>query len=669
MTTKNIVNINGIEVPFNGERNLLEVIRKANIEIPTFCYHSELSVYGACRLCLIEVEGRGLVSSCSLKPEAGMKIKTHTKEIRDIRKISMELILANHDQNCTSCVKSSACKLQEVAQKIGVTSVRFKKAVKDAPLDLSSTALVRDPNKCILCGDCVRACSEIQGIGAIDFAYRGANVTVTPAFNKDLAHVECVDCGQCMRVCPTGSITIKSEIEKVWKALDNPQKYVVAQIAPAVRVAIGEMFAMKSGELATGQVVAALKMLGFKKVFDTSFSADLTVIEEANEFLHRAESGENLPLFTSCCPAWVTYAEQYYPEFLSNLSSCKSPQQMLGAIIKESLPEMAKTKRENVVVVSIMPCTAKKSEAVKDEKSVRDVDFVLTTQDLVRMIAQAGISFDNLLPDSFDMPFGFKSGAGILFGNSGGVTEAVLRYLSNEADFEQSRDGGFAEVRGTEGRKEITYVLNGKTYNLAVVQGLKNAKELLKDVKSGKKQYDFVEVMSCPGGCIGGAGQPVCFDESTRSQRARGIYEADRMMQIHKSQDNPSIKNLYDSLLGTPGSEKAHELLHTHYHNKKRIRQDEISLIFAHNANTIDVKVCVGTSCYIRGAQDLLHKLVRHIESKGLQDIVSVKATFCFERCDQGPTVTIGKEILHHCTFAKATEVLDKQVKELAMKN
>lgn len=337
--------INGKEVSFENERNLLEVIRKCNIEIPTFCYHSELSVYGACRMCVVDIKGRGIVTSCTTKPEEGLVVKTHTEEVRNVRKIALELLLANHDQECTSCTKSASCKLQDLTNKLGIDKIRFKRTEAVMPLDFSSDALVRDPNKCILCGDCVRACYEIQDIGAIDFAHRGSKVAVMPAFGKDIAMVECVDCGQCARVCPTGAIIPKSQTNSVWKEIDNPNKTVVAQIAPAVRVAIGELFGMKPGTLLIGQISAAMKMIGFDKVFDTSFAADLTVIEESNEFIKRKTKGEKLPQFTSCCPGWVKYAEQYYPEYLQNLSTCKSPQQMFGAIAKEILPEQLGVKK------------------------------------------------------------------------------------------------------------------------------------------------------------------------------------------------------------------------------------------------------------------------------------------------------------------------------------
>ncbi len=367
MTLDKTLTVNGRAVAFDGERNLLEVIRKAKIDLPTFCYHSDLSIYGACRMCMVEVEGRGLAAACSTPPEAGMRVRTHTDEVREIRKISVELLLANHQQACPTCVKADACQLRDLGRKLGVTEVRFKPTARTMPVDRSTVSLVRDPNKCILCGDCVRMCSEIQGVGAIDFAHRGARACVTPAFGKDLAAVECVLCGQCAAVCPTGAIAPRSETEEVWRALHDPRKTVVAQIAPAVRVALGECFGLEAGALSTGQIAAALRALGFRKVFDTCFAADLTVMEEVHEFLTRRKEGRRLPQFTSCCPAWVKFAEQYYPELLPNLSTCRSPQQMFGAMAKETLPAEYRVAREDLVVVSIMPCTAKKFEARRAE--------------------------------------------------------------------------------------------------------------------------------------------------------------------------------------------------------------------------------------------------------------------------------------------------------------
>ena len=366
---ENIVTIDKKEIAVGNEQNLLELIRKAGIDLPTFCYHSELSVYGACRLCMVDVESLGLVPACSTPPVRGMKVRTNTDEIRKMRRIIVELLLANHTQNCPTCQKSTTCQLQALARRLGITKIRFKKQTKDLPLDNSSPSLQRDPNKCVLCGDCVRICEEVQSVGAIDFSYRGSRTQVIPSFGKQLDEVECVNCGQCARICPTGALTPKSEVDEVWAALHDPEKVVVAQVAPAVRVALGEIFGLEPGVTTTGQIAAALRAIGFDKVFDTSFTADLTVIEESNEFIARVESGERIPQFTSCCPAWVKFVEQYYPEFVGHLSTCKSPQQMFGALAKEMLPQQLDARKEDVVVVSIMPCTAKKFEAKRAEFS------------------------------------------------------------------------------------------------------------------------------------------------------------------------------------------------------------------------------------------------------------------------------------------------------------
>ncbi len=668
MSNKQAITVDGRTIPYNGERNLLEVIRKANIEIPTFCYHSELSVYGACRMCLVDVEGKGLLSSCSILPEAGMKIRTNTQEIRDIRKIAIELILANHQQDCPSCVKSSSCKLLEISNKLGVGKVRFKKTQKEAPIDISSHGLLRDPNKCILCGDCVRACSEIQGIGAIDFAFRGSAVSVLPAFGKDLHDVECVECGQCARVCPTGSIIPKFEIEQVFQALENTGKTVVAQIAPAVRVAIGEMFGMKPGTVLTGQITAALKMLGFKKVFDTSFAADLTVMEETNEFLTRKEKNKDLPLLTSCCPAWVKFAEQYFPEFVGNLSSCKSPQQMFGAVAKKVLPEQLNVKKEDLVIVSIMPCTAKKFESHRpefSEEGIPEVDYVITTQELAAMIKQAGIRFEQLAPESMDMPLGFKTGAGVLFGASGGVTEAVLRYATEQLTGTTLESVDFHEVRGQEGLRETKIEINGEELIIGIVHGLKNAKRVLEEVKKGKRHLDFIEVMSCPGGCIGGAGQPVTFDDCTRAERTKAIYETDKSLQLHKAQDNPYIQELYQNVLGEPNSHEAHELLHTEYSNRKRISDESIRIIVGKNEEKLSINVCVGTNCFVKGSQTILNKLVNYIDNHNLKDDVEVKATFCMENCQNGPSASVGKKMLSNANFDEICAEIEREAAKL----
>jgi NADH-quinone oxidoreductase subunit G len=666
---KNFITINGSEVAINGERNLLELIRKTGIEIPTFCYHSELSIYGACRLCLVDIEGRGLQASCSIKPEPGMKVKTATEEIREIRKISVELLLANHQVECPTCPKSSSCKLEELARKLGVTEVRFKKVKMDHPKDFSSDSLIRDPNKCVLCGDCVRYCREIQSIGAIDFAHRGKNTVVSPAFGKDLAKVECVNCGQCAAVCPVGAITVKPETDMVFKALDNPEKVVVAQIAPAVRVALGEQFGMTSGDIVTGKITAALKRMGFNKVFDTSFSADLTVIEEGTEFLNRFTKGEKLPQFTSCCPGWVKFAEQYYPEILPRLSSCKSPQQMFGSLAREVLPKMLNVKPENLVIVSIMPCTAKKFEARRPEfthDGLKDVDYVLTTQELSLMIEASGLRFEEPEPDSLDPPMGIKTGAGGIFGTTGGVTEAVLRFAVEKVTGRKLENVDFHAVRGEGGLREATLNIEGKDVRLAIVHGLKNARKVAEEVKAGKCNYDIIEVMACPGGCVGGAGQPVNFTPGTIKRRAKGLYEADKMLQLHKAQENPYIIETYEKVLGEVGGHKAHHLLHTKYQSRRRISDKGMPLVTGEGTDKLQIKVCVGTNCYLKGSQSILKALSRDIETRGLSDSVDIQATFCFEKCGEAPNVMIGDQLISRCTYEKASEVLNQELKKKA---
>lgn len=665
MNNVKFLTINGKKIPIEGEKNLLEICRKAEIEIPTFCYHSELSVYGACRLCLVDVKGRGIVASCSTSPEEGMEIKTHTREIREMRKISIELLLANENHNCPSCSKNESCKLRHLAAKLGVEEVRFKPASPKLPIDTSSDSLIRDPNKCILCGDCVRYCAEIQGIGAIDFTGRGSNACVMPAFGRDLAQVECVNCGQCAAVCPTGAIVPKPETDGVWKALEDENSFVAAQIAPAVRVAIGEMFGMKPGESLTGKIVNALKMMGFDAVYDTSFAADLTVIEEGSEFLARKALGEGLPMFTSCCPAWVKYAEQYYPELLSHLSSCRSPQQMFGSVAKKKIPAEKGIEAKNLVVVSIMPCTAKKFEAKRPEFSkdgVRDVDFVITTQELGRMIKEAGIVFNELSPESLDLPLGFHTGAGLIFGNSGGVSEAVLRYAAEKASGMKKSDTDYYEVRGEQGIREAEIAINGSKLKLAVVHGLKNAHDVIEKVRRGESEYDLIEVMACPGGCVGGAGQPVSVERDVRRKRTKGLFDGDKLLPMHKSQDNPFITKCYEEVIGDINGETAHHLLHTDYKNRKRITGGEIELLNAEGAEKTKVKVCVGTGCYLKGSQSLLHSLIRYAESGKLKGKVDVSATFCLENCGHSPNVSIDGEVIGDATFEKVTSALNEKL-------
>ena len=661
----NILFVDGREVAFSDERNLLEVIRSAGVDIPTFCYHSELSIYGACRLCLVEIEGRGLQASCSIKPEPGLKVKTSTKQIRNMRKVNVELLLASHRPHCTTCDKSGQCGLQSLAKKLGVTNIRYKATSEEKPLDTSSPSIVRDPNKCVLCGDCVRFCSEIQSVGAIDFAFRGSKAAVIPAFGKDFSQVECVNCGQCARVCPTGALVPKSEIDAVFSKLDNPKKIVIAQIAPAIRVALGEYFGLAAGTINTGQIVAALKRLGFDRVYDTSFTADLTVVEEATEFIERFTKGEHLPQFTSCCPAWVKFAEQYYPELLRNVSTCRSPQQMFGSLAKNVLPDQLAVKREDLVVVSVMPCTAKKFEAKRDEfitQGLYDVDHVITTQELGRMIEQAGIRFTDLEAESFDLPFSFKTGAGVIFGSSGGVTEAALRFAAEKVNGVKLDNPNFYELRTNEPLRVYETVLAGKKVKCAVVYGLAEARKIADAVREGTCDYSLIEVMACPGGCINGAGQPVTSDTCTVLARKKSLYTIDKTLELHKSQDNPYIAETYSAHLGKAGGHTAHELLHTTYYSRRRIEKDGLTLMNGSHDDKVEIGVCLGTSCFVKGSQDLLRALMVHVEKRGLADYVDVKASFCFEGCREAPVVRINGTLLNAATFKKAADALDAEL-------
>jgi NADH-quinone oxidoreductase subunit G len=654
--------INDRPVLWEDEKNILALARKAHIDIPTFCYHSDLSLYGACRLCMVEVEGRGLVTSCSTEPFEGMRIKTHTQQILKLRKTIVEMLLANHDQECPKCSRANDCKLRDLSNRLSIDKVRFRRTREPKPMDLGSECLVRDPNKCVLCGDCVRFCSEIQGIGAIDFASRGQNVNVAAAYGKSLADVDCINCGQCAAVCPTGAIVVRSHIPQTWEAIHDSSKKVVAQIAPAVRVALGEMFGMPANDLTTGKMVAALRLIGFDQVYDTAFAADLTVVEEANEFIARKSKGEKLPIFTSCCPGWVKYAEQSYPQLLENLSSCRSPQQMFGAIAKERLPKELNVDKKDLVVVSIMPCTAKKYECKRPEfthDGTPDVDIVLTTQELGRMIKEAGIDFDSLEPESMDLPMGFATGAGMIFGNSGGVSEAVLRYAADKFSIPVPENIVLQEVRGESGLREAT--LADGNLKMAVVHGLKNAQELCDKIVSGEAQYDIVEVMACPGGCTGGAGQPIVIDSHKRKTRTTSLYHVDKTMPMHRAQDNPFISELYETLLEKPNSHKAHDLLHTAYRHRKRIDDNELSFSGEGSEDRCKIRVCVGTSCYLRGSQDILAKTLQLVEENAWGTRFDIAATFCSEKCDKGPNVKIGDQVFHHAKLDEIKDIISKE--------
>ena len=561
-----IITINGKKVEFTNEKNLLTIIRKAGIEVPTLCYQPELSIFGACRLCTVEDDRGRCFASCSEEPRDGMVIYTHTERLRKHRKLIIELLLAAHCRDCTTCDKHGKCTLQKLAYQHGINNVRFDNHCEQMKVDFSSPSIVRDPNKCILCGNCVRVCSEIQGIGVLGFTHRGTEANVSPAFNRDMANTNCVSCGQCRVVCPTGALTIHHNMTEVWNALGDKNTRVVAQIAPAVRVAVSEAFGLPKGENSMGKIVAALHRMGFDEVYDTTYTADLTIMEESAEFLDRVANGGKLPLLTSCCPAWVKFVENEFPEFKPNVSTCRSPQQMFSAILKEYYRDEANAKGKKTMVVSIMPCTAKKMEAERPDSYTfgeKDTDTVLTTTELIRMIDAHGVNFETMPSETCDMPFGIGSGGGVIFGATGGVTEAVLRRLVEGHDVATLESIAECGVRGDDGIKEFTIPYNGIDVKICVVSGLANARTVLENVKSGAKEYHFIEVMACPGGCVMGGGQPVTGTKVQRAQtRTVGLYAADGDMAIKKSNENPLMDVFYNS----PMAAKAHDLLHVPHH-------------------------------------------------------------------------------------------------------
>ncbi|MDA3931192.1 MAG: NADH-dependent [FeFe] hydrogenase, group A6 [Tenericutes bacterium] len=567
--------INNIDIQAKENTTILEAARQNHIDIPTLCNYPDLSIKSECRVCVVEINGqKKLHTSCSTVVKDGMVVKTNSPKVLNSRKTIIELILANHDANCTACPKNYNCELQSLANKLGIDKNRFPTVLDIQPIDNENPVLIRNINRCIKCGRCIDMCKNVQSMGVLDVMGRSKDMKITPAYGKFLTDEFCTYCGQCSSVCPVGAIIENDDTDRVWEALNNPSLHVIVQVAPAVRVSLGEELGMEPGSIVTEKVVAALKYLGFDGVFDTDFTADLTIIEEGNELIERITNGGTLPMMTSCCPGWINFAEQKYPEILDNISSCKSPQQMFGALAKSYYPKKMKLKPDDIFVVSIMPCTAKKYEAQRDEMKIdnvhSDVDVVLTTRELGKMIRQMGINFENIEEVPFDKPFGITTGAAAIFGATGGVMEAALRTVYEVVNKEELTDINFTAVRGTEGIKEAEVEIGGQKIKVAVAHTLENAKTLSEQVKNGTSPYTFIEIMTCPGGCIGGGGQPYGTTKAVRDKRIEAIYQVDENMPIRKSHKNPDIIALYDEYLLKPLGKKSHHLLHTHYSSRKK---------------------------------------------------------------------------------------------------
>lgn len=548
--------IDGISCEFENERNVLELAQKNHIDIPNLCYCESLSIYGGCRLCVVENERGGIEAACSMIPKDGMSIKTNTARLRKHRQMILELLLAGHRSECTTCEKSEKCKLRAYAQRYNVTNIRFPVDYPKLPIDDSSPSIIRDPSKCILCGKCVRMCSEVQNIHAVDFAERGIEAYITCGFDNKLADTDCVACGQCAAVCPTGALVIRNEVSKLWTAIYDPSKKVAVQVAPAVRVGIGEEFGLPASQPVMGKITTALKMLGVDYVFDTSLTADLTIMEESAEFLNKLKNGDKLPFFTSCCPGWIKHVENRHPHLMPQVSTCGSPMEMFGAVLRQYYTE------DELYSVAIMPCTAKKAEAARPElvkDGERLIDLVLTTQELARMIKEAGIDFAHLPDSAPDDPFAEYTGAGVIFGVTGGVTEAVIRHVLGTVTSEQIANVAECGVRGLDGIKAFEVTAGDVKLKIAVANGLGNADKLIEKIESGEEFFHFVEIMACPGGCIGGGGQPeACLAQ--KKLRNRGIFAADEQCTLRSSEQNTALDGVYTLLRG-----RAHELLHVHY--------------------------------------------------------------------------------------------------------
>ena len=563
------IEVNGRKVEAKKGETILSALRRASVKVPTLCYLEGLTPSGACRMCVVEVEGSAnLVPSCSFPVAEGMKIQSNSPAVMQARRTIIELLLSNHPDDCLYCVRGGNCTLAELAQEHGVRARRFRGAKNKREKDMSGPSIQRDPEKCILCGKCVRVCEEIQGVSAIDFVQRGSKSVVGTAFNKGLNVSSCINCGQCILVCPTGALHERSYVEEVMRSLNDPDKIVVAQHAPAVSVSIAEEFKMKPGTDFDGKMVASLRKIGFDRVFDTSFTADLTIMEEGSELVHRIKTGGVLPMMTSCSPGWIKFVEQFYPEMMPNLSTCKSPQQMMGAIVKTFYAEREKLDPKKIVSVSIMPCTAKKFECQRPEMGrdfTQDVDYVLTTRELAQLFRMTGVDPSAVEPEAADSPFGERSSAGKLFGASGGVMEAAVRSAYFLLTGQELAELKIEDLRGMKGSKEVKVKIGDLEVGAAVVSNLLNARKLLDEVKAGRKDIHFIEVMTCPGGCINGGGQPIGADLEAVKARMKALYQIDRDATLRVSHKNKWVQRLYDEFLGKPLGEKSHKLLHTKY--------------------------------------------------------------------------------------------------------
>ncbi|MCL2255809.1 MAG: [FeFe] hydrogenase, group A [Firmicutes bacterium] len=653
--------IDNIETTFSNERNVLEVARKIGIELPTFCYQPELSIFGSCRMCVVEVDGRGVLPACSTVPWDGMIVHTNTQQIRGIRKMILEMMLASHDQQCTTCPKSENCKLQSFAKQHGIDEVRFQSFKPEAEKDFSSTAITRDQTKCVLCGNCVRICDEVQSVDALKFSFRGAKAKVGTFLERGIGFEECIGCGQCVKVCPVGALNERHNIEEVWQAVYDKSKTVVVQISPATRVTLGELFGKSPGTKVTGKIITALKRMGFDKVFDTCFAADFTVVEEGKELLERKKAGEKLPMFTSCCPAWVKFAEQNFPNLVGNLSSCKSPQQMLGSLIKDRLTKDMNIKREDLVVVALMPCTAKKFEVAREEFKVNgnpDVDFVLTTNELALMIKERGIDFNKLKESELDEPFGLSTGAGIIFGSSGGVSEAVLRFAADSLEKGSTPD--FKKLRADKDVKITELTVSGETLKLAAVSGLRNARELIQKIQDGDINVDIVEVMACSGGCVNGGGQPPALvNKAVSKKRAGGLYTNDKKLEQRISSNSPGLKKIYAGL----DDKKTHDLLHTHYEHRQKNKNDGYIIDETPNEKSLHLDICFGASCLKSGGQELYLGVMKHLRENNLVETTEFKATYCMKICTKGPSLRVNGKQLEKCSVETAISEINKAVK------